>query len=226
MFRLNVFKRAQPESVTFLGAQEGSRSLYAIPGLDYVAHEDVLPYHSNEPVPIIHELFERFLISDPGNDPAFTGRETLKAWREKNYPWLALSSVHRETTECIRVTVIPFYMGCRESQNTTVYWWRYCIRLENLSKEAVVLRERQWKIFSISGTLDTVRGRGVVGLEPVLSPSIPAFQYSSHVSLHAPSGHMWGSFKMERTNGQTFECRIPPFALESCIEEPTSGVAV
>ncbi|CDW59698.1 Polymerase delta interacting protein 2 [Trichuris trichiura] len=220
------FIRAQPESVTFLGAQEGSRSLYAIPGLDYVAHEDILPYHSNEPVPIIHELFERFLIGDPGKDPAFTGRETLKAWREKNHPWLALSSVHRETTECIRVTVIPFYMGCRESQNTSVYWWRYCIRLENLSKEAVVLRERHWKIFSISGTLDTVRGRGVVGLEPVLSPAIPAFQYSSHVSLHAPSGHMWGSFKMERTNGQTFECRIPPFALESCPEEPTSGAAI
>ncbi|KFD69911.1 hypothetical protein M514_06076 [Trichuris suis] len=215
-----------PESVTFLGAQEGSRSLYAIPGLDYVAHEDILPYHSSEAVPIIHELFERFLIGDPGKDPAFTGRETLKAWREKNHPWLALSSVHRETTECIRVTVIPFYMGCRESQNTSVYWWRYCIRLENLSKEAVVLRERHWKIFSISGTLDTVRGRGVVGLEPVLSPAIPAFQYSSHVSLHAPSGHMWGSFKMERTNGQTFECRIPPFALESCSEEPTSGAAI
>lgn len=56
---------------------------------------------------------------------------------------------------------------------------------------AVQLRERHWRIFSLSGTLETVRGRGVVGQEPVLSKGQPAFQYSSHVSLQAPSGHMW-----------------------------------
>lgn len=32
------------EAVTFLGDQERDRNLYAIPGLDYVAHEDVIPY--------------------------------------------------------------------------------------------------------------------------------------------------------------------------------------
>ena len=69
--------------------------------------------------------------------------------------------------------------------------WRYCIRLENLGDQAVTLRERNWRIFSLSGTLETVRGRGVVGQEPVLSKDQPAFQYSSHVSLQAPSGHMW-----------------------------------
>ena len=69
--------------------------------------------------------------------------------------------------------------------------WRYCIRLENLGELAVQLRERHWRIFSLSGTLETVRGRGVVGQEPLLSAQQPAFQYSSHVSLQAPSGHMW-----------------------------------
>ena len=47
--------------------------------------------------------------------PPFVARDTLKAWQEKNHPWLQLSDVHRETTEGIRVTVIPFYMGCRVS---------------------------------------------------------------------------------------------------------------
>ena len=56
---------------------------------------------------------------------------------------------------------------------------------------SVQLRERNWRIFSPSGTLETVRGRGVVGKEPVLTKEQPAFQYSSHVSLQAPSGHMW-----------------------------------
>ena len=72
-----------------------------------------------------------------------------------------------------------------------VYWWRYNIRLENLSQEQVQLRERHWKIYSLTGRLETVKGKGVIGQEPVLSVSQPAFQYSSHVSLRCPSGHMW-----------------------------------
>ncbi|XP_040153266.1 polymerase delta-interacting protein 2 [Anopheles arabiensis] len=207
--------RAQTEAVTFLGNQESSRSLYAIPGLDYVAHEDILPYSSGEQHPLQHELFDKFLAHQPDKDPPFVAQETLRAWQKKNHPWLELSDVHKETTEGIRVTVIPFYMGCRETPAASVYWWRYCIRLENLGELSVQLRERHWRIFSLSGTLETVRGRGVVGQEPILSPRLPAFQYSSHVSLQAPSGHMWGTFRMEREDGHMFDCRIPPFSLES-----------
>lgn len=216
------FIRAQTESVTFLGNQENNRSLYAIPGLDYVAHEDVLPYSTTEKQPLQHELFDKFLEHTPGQDPPFTPRDTLRAWQEKNHPWLELSDVHKETTEDIRVTVIPFYMGARVSQESSVYWWRYCIRLENLGDETVQLRERHWRIFSLSGTLETVRGRGVVGQEPILSKEQPAFQYSSHVSLQAPSGHMWGTFRMERSDGFTFDCRIPPFTLESKTDDSST----
>ncbi|KAF5286560.1 hypothetical protein FQA39_LY16243 [Lamprigera yunnana] len=207
--------RAQTEAVTFLGNQESSRSLYAIPGLDYVAHEDILPYTSAEKSPLQHELFDKFLLYTPEKDPPFLPQDTLRAWQNKNHPWLELSDVHKETTENIRVTVIPFYMGCRESHTNSVYWWRYCIRLENLGTLSVQLRERHWRIFSLSGTLETVRGRGVVGQEPALTRTLPAFQYSSHVSLQAPSGHMWGTFRMEREDGYSFDCRIPPFSLES-----------
>lgn len=225
--------RAQTEAVTFLGNQESSRSLYAIPGLDYVAHEDILPYSSGEQHPLQHELFDKFLANQPDKDPPFVAQETLRAWQKKNHPWLELSDVHKETTEGIRVTVIPFYMGCRETPAASVYWWRYCIRLENLGELSVQLRERHWRIFSLSGTLETVRGRGVVGQEPVLSPRLPAFQYSSHVSLQAPSGHMWGTFRMEREDGHMFDCRIPPFSLESkpddnnnsgSVDEPTTNL--
>ncbi|XP_076062779.1 DNA polymerase delta interacting protein 2 isoform X2 [Oratosquilla oratoria] len=218
--------RAQTEAVTFLGNQDNGRTLYAVPGLDYVAHEDLMPYSGGDKRPIRHDLFDKFLTYSTDKDPCFCARDTLKAWQERNHPWLELSDVHKETTENIRVTVIPFYMGCRESQSANVYWWRYCIRLENLGELTVQLRERHWRIFSLSGTLETVRGRGVVGQEPVLSRQQPAFQYSSHVSLQAPSGHMWGTFRMEREDGYTFDCRIPPFSLESKQEDSTqpSGI--
>ncbi|XP_018010128.1 polymerase delta-interacting protein 2 isoform X2 [Hyalella azteca] len=215
---LKYTKKAQTEAVTFLGNQENGRTLYAVPGLDYVAHEDVMPYTAFNERPIHHELFYKFLQRVADKDPPFEARDTLKAWQKRNHPWLELSDVHKETTEGVRVTVIPFYMGCREAHSphsNDVFWWRYCIRLENLGEKAVQLRERHWRIFSLSGTLETVRGRGVVGSEPLLTKRDPAFQYSSHVSLQSPSGHMWGTFRMERADGYEFECRIPPFSLES-----------
>ena len=71
--------------------------------------------------------------------------------------WIAVVFLsYRETTEEIRVTVIPFYMGSRDSQGQDVFWWRYCIRLENMGDLAVQLRERHWRIFALNGTLETV----------------------------------------------------------------------
>jgi len=144
-----ITHRAQTESVTFLGNHsENTRNLYAIPGLDYVAHEDILPYTTSETNPLQHELFDKFLMYQEGRDPPYVAQETLRAWQEKNHPWLELSDVHKETTDNIRVTVIPFYMGYRqgENQQNNVYWWRYCIRLENLGEATVQLRERNWRI--------------------------------------------------------------------------------
>lgn len=74
--------RAQTEAVTFLGNQESSRSLYAIPGLDYVAHEDILPYSSQERAPLHHELFDKFLSYQSEKDPPFEAQETLRAWQK------------------------------------------------------------------------------------------------------------------------------------------------
>nr|CAD7418885.1 unnamed protein product [Timema poppensis] len=122
MFNWLYMQRAQTEAVTFLGNQDSSRSLYAIPGLDYVSHEDILPYTTTEKLPLQHELFDKFLMYYPEKDPPFGAQETLRAWQKKNHPWLELSDVHKETTENVRVTVIPFYMGCRESQAASVFW--------------------------------------------------------------------------------------------------------
>lgn len=57
--------RSQPESVTFLGGPQSNRAVYSILGLDYVSHNDILPYSSTEKIPISHELFEKFLMSEP-----------------------------------------------------------------------------------------------------------------------------------------------------------------
>ena len=48
-------------------------------------------------------------------DPPYVANDTLKDWQKKNHPFLELSEVHRETTENIRVTVTPFYLGAEVS---------------------------------------------------------------------------------------------------------------
>lgn len=157
-----ITHRSQTESVTFLGNQaENTRNLYAIPGLDYVAHEDILPYSTDDKVPIQHELFDKFLQrkgsqekepqQNNGSDedrhqvrqdlpqPSYSARQTLRSWQEKNYPWLELSDVHKETTESVRVTVIPFYMGYRENQNVNVYWVIWGQKLTPWSQQAATV---------------------------------------------------------------------------------------
>lgn len=41
-------------------------------GLDYVGHEDVLPYKTTEKQPIQNQLFDKFLASDSGSGQQFT----------------------------------------------------------------------------------------------------------------------------------------------------------
>lgn len=100
--------------MTFLGKKTNAKgNIYSVPGLDYVSHEDLLPYSPNERHPLRHELFEKFLTAVPGTK-RYEGTETLYIWQMKNHPWLELSEVHRETTDNIRVTVIPFYVSKRK----------------------------------------------------------------------------------------------------------------
>ena len=46
-------------------------------------------------------------------DPFVSPRDVLFNWRDQNKQCLALTDVHIETSGGIRVTVMPFYMGCR-----------------------------------------------------------------------------------------------------------------
>lgn len=63
--------RSLPESVTFLSGPQSNRSVHTIHGLDFVSQHDVLPYTSTDKIPIIHELFERFLKPDTSSSNFF-----------------------------------------------------------------------------------------------------------------------------------------------------------
>jgi ApaG protein len=59
-----------------------------------------------------------------------------------------------------------------------------------------------------------VRGEGVVGEQPTLSPG-ERFEYTSGVPLQTPSGFMTGRYQMVNDRGEPFEIDIPTFSLDS-----------
>jgi len=189
-------------------------SNYIIPGLDHVGHGDILPYASSHLLD--HELVDKFFTSpDEGAvQSSLIPSSPLQILEEENNKWLDTTAVHSEVTEGIRVTIIPFFVGLKGSVENGMYWWRYCVRLENLTNEPVHIHEHHLRLFSVSGKLHTQHGRGVVGDEPMLYPDQPAFQYCSYVKLDSRSGNMWGSYQVKRENGTSFEVRIPPCSLE------------
>lgn len=215
--------RLHTEAVSIL-LKMGSKSsnnvipgVHVISGSDYVSHDDVLPYRGTDEQPIHHDFCNEFLTFQADLSPQYVPTEIWNTWQSHYHQRLQLHKVYISATNDIRVTVIPFYIGEQKIQGKNTYWWRYFVRLENLGSETVQLIYRKWNISSPkSSNLDITHGRGVVGKEPILSPDLPFFQYSSHVHLQTPDGHMWGTFKMKRLDGSgsEFECNIPMFTLE------------
>lgn len=69
---------------------------------------------------------------------------------------------HFEDTEQISVMLTTYYLGQSNSSGHPKYYWRYVIRIQNNTKEDVVLRERHIKIFSLNN-LTQVTAQGVLG---------------------------------------------------------------
>ena len=72
---------------------------------------------------------------------------------------------------------------------------------------------RHWKIIDANGDLQEVRGRGVVGEQPVLKPG-EKFEYTSGTPLTTSSGFMEGTYEMQGDSGNTFNVKIPQFSLD------------
>jgi ApaG protein len=123
-------------------------------------------------------------------------------------------TMYSETTRSIKVTVKPFYLEDQSSPAEDHYVWAYHVRIENRGKETVQLRQRYWKITDSRGQVKEVRGDGVIGEQPVLSPG-ESFEYTSGTPLATPSGIMVGTYEMETRGGGNFSVRIPAFSLDS-----------
>jgi ApaG protein len=117
-------------------------------------------------------------------------------------------------TDGIRVTVQSIYLPDQSSPEDERYVFAYTVAITNEGDEPAQLRTRHWIITDGRGEIDEVRGDGVVGEQPRLTPG-QSFQYTSGCVLKTPLGTMHGSYQMYRDNGSAFDAEIAPFTLAS-----------
>ena len=122
--------------------------------------------------------------------------------------------MYTKTTKSINITVNPSYLDEHSEPEDQHYVWAYQITINNLGKETVQLKNRYWKIIDSNGTKQEIKGKGVVGEQPVINPG-EKYEYTSGTPLSTPSGFMEGYYEMETKNGKTFDASIPLFSLDS-----------
>ncbi|MEJ7138236.1 Co2+/Mg2+ efflux protein ApaG [Amphibiibacter pelophylacis] len=108
------------------------------------------------------------------------------------------------------VVVNPLHAETDPGQNRHAF--AYTITVRNTGDVPAQLIARHWLIHDASGGTQEVRGLGVVGKQPMLSPG-ESFEYTSWAVIPTPQGSMEGSYLCITEAAETFEAAVPEFAL-------------
>ena len=92
------------------------------------------------------------------------------------------------------------------------FFFAYKISIKNTGSSPAQLISRHWIITDALGHVEEVRGPGVVGLQPKITPG-QAFEYDSACPLKTSSGTMKGFYQFVDESGENFEVEIPEFYL-------------
>jgi ApaG protein len=122
-------------------------------------------------------------------------------------------STSEAVTRGVRVHVECHYSKERSDAKNHEHFFLYTVRITNEGKQTVELLNRHWVITNAHGTVQEVRGPGVVGQHPRLNQG-QSFEYTSGCPLDTPFGSMHGSYEMLVTDsGERFEAEIGAFPL-------------
>jgi ApaG protein len=115
------------------------------------------------------------------------------------------------------VSVSPRFEPDHSDPSEPRFVFSYRIRIRNESDIRAQLLSRDWKITDGRGVTHLVRGDGVVGHQPDLSPG-QGFEYSSFCPLPTDWGTMEGAYTMETVNpdgsrGERFQIEVGRFYL-------------
>jgi ApaG protein len=112
------------------------------------------------------------------------------------------------------VSAIPKYLPEQSSPIDDVYTFAYNIEIINSGQIGAQVISRQWSVNDANGTIQKVKGLGVVGRQPFLRPG-ESFEYTSGTRINTSSGTMHGSFFCVAEDGERFEIEVPIFVLDA-----------
>lgn len=115
-------------------------------------------------------------------------------------------------TRGVRVRVESEYAPDRSQPCKNQWFFLYTVTIRNESDDTIQLLTRHWIITDGTGSVQEVRGPGVVGKQPTLKPG-DSFEYTSGCELTTAFGVMEGSYQMLSEAGERFDVRIAPFTL-------------
>ncbi len=112
----------------------------------------------------------------------------------------------------IQVAVQVRYLADQSDEADNRHVFAYTITLANHGEQAVQLLSRHWIITDANNHVQEVRGKGVVGEQPVIQPG-QSFEYTSGTVLATQVGTMSGSYQMRVVDDGEFSVPIPQFVL-------------
>ena len=115
-------------------------------------------------------------------------------------------------TRGVRVRVRSQYAPEHSQPQTSQWFFFYTVIISNEGTETVQLINRHWIITYADGRVEEVKGPGVVGKQPLLTPG-QSFQYTSGCPLTTSFGTMRGSYQMVTEGGEWFDAEIGAFTL-------------
>jgi ApaG protein len=116
-------------------------------------------------------------------------------------------------TRDVRVRVECRYSPERSEPARHEWFFLYTVRITNEGDDVVELRNRHWIITNAHGTVQEVRGPGVVGQQPRLRRG-ETFEYTSGCPLDTAFGSMHGTYDLVVVDsGEHFDVEIAAFAL-------------
>jgi len=114
----------------------------------------------------------------------------------------------------IVVKVHTTYLPEQSDEALDRYVFAYTITITNTGQVPAQLLSRHWVITDANNKVQEVRGEGVVGEQPYLTPG-DSFRYTSAAMLETPVGCMQGNYQMIADDGVEFSADIPVFNLST-----------
>lgn len=113
----------------------------------------------------------------------------------------------------LELTVEPKFIKQDISDEREQFVFSYRVTITNHNRTSVKLLSRAWVITDGNGKVNEVKGKGVVGQQPVIAPG-ESYSYTSGAIFPTPLGFMQGHYELQDIE---FDCplqlEIPAFRL-------------